>query len=262
MHKISFQAMGRKINYIDPVESVQGLLGSKQDLQYAENNNRAFESPAGQRNYARNYSTRFVGLKRARDGKKYYAVRKKSAFTASSAALKACALLSCTRSIYGEIKKDLSVFTVVQSLYNRYIAGGGTETLYRWCFRQFYDQLKNDAETLILSYGAYSVNLGANPFGTTTPRAPIGQNVLVKFWEYMRDGNVYFYINGQKGIAFNGAQFSDIIDDDVLNVLGLTAQHVTSNYYVRYGEFAVCNEDGLSVATSSYVVAEFNYRLR
>lgn len=254
--------MGRKINYIDPVESVQGLLGSKQDLQYAENNNRAFESPAGQRNYARNYSTRFVGLKRARDGKKYYAVRKKSAFTASSAALKACALLSCARSIYGEIKKNLATYTSVQSLYNRYVADGGTETLYRWTFKQIYEQLKHDAENLIIAYADVTTKLGGNPFGTTTPRAPIGQNVLVKFWEYMRDGNVYFYINGQKGIAFNGAQFSDIIDDDVINVLSLTTRFVSGQNLLCYSTYDVTDEDGVSVTTSSYVAAEYNYRLK
>lgn len=253
--------MARKINYIDPVESVQGLLGSKQELQYAENNNRAFDSPAGKRNYARNYSTRFVGLKRARDGKKYYAVRKRSAFTASSGALKVCALLSCARSIYGEVKKDLSQYLRVQSLYTLYITDGGTDTLYKWVFGQIYEQLKRDADTLIIAHGAYSLPLGGNPFGTTTPRAPIGRSVLVKFWTYMRSDNIYFYINGQKGIAFNGAQFSDIIADDVLNVLNLSARNVSGTNIVFYNVFTVTDEDGVSVKSSSSVETNYNYRL-
>lgn len=68
----------KRIEFIAPVEAIRGNMSGKQTLQYAENNNPAFDAPEG-RQYARNYTPRYIGHRRAKDGLVYFSVKRKAA---------------------------------------------------------------------------------------------------------------------------------------------------------------------------------------
>ena len=97
--------MAKRIEFIAPVESMRGNLSGSQDLVYAANDNKAFESPAGQTNYAKNYRTSYVGARRASDGRKYFGVKTKTATKTSPAALRAMALMGATGTLYALFKE-------------------------------------------------------------------------------------------------------------------------------------------------------------
>ena len=97
--------MAKRIEFIAPVESMRGNLSGTQDLVYAANDNKAFESPAGQTNYARNYRPSYVGARRASDGLKFFGVKTKTATKTSPAALRAMALMGATGTLYALFKE-------------------------------------------------------------------------------------------------------------------------------------------------------------
>ena len=68
----------KRIEFIAPVEAIRGNMSGKQTLLYAENNNPAFDAPEGVQ-YARNYTPRYIGHRRAKDGQVYFSVKRKAA---------------------------------------------------------------------------------------------------------------------------------------------------------------------------------------
>ena len=53
----------KRIEFIAPVESMRGNLSGNQSLEYALNNNPAYDAPDGVQ-YARNYQPRLAPIKR------------------------------------------------------------------------------------------------------------------------------------------------------------------------------------------------------
>lgn len=97
--------MAKRIEFIAPVESMRGNLSGTQDLVYAANDNKAFESPAGQTNYAKNYRPSYIGARRASDGLKFFGVKTKTATKTSPAALRAMALMGATGMLFALYKE-------------------------------------------------------------------------------------------------------------------------------------------------------------
>lgn len=97
--------MAKRIRMIAPFDVMTGNLSGSQDLKYAANDNKAFESPAGQTNYAKNYRTSYIGAERASDGLKYFSVKTKTATKTSPAALRAMALMGATGTLYALFKE-------------------------------------------------------------------------------------------------------------------------------------------------------------
>lgn len=88
----------KRIEFIAPVESMRGNLSGGQSLEYADNNNPAYEAPNGVQ-YARNYQPRFIGAKRGADGLKYFSVRTKSATNLKATTRRTMAILGVTAAI-------------------------------------------------------------------------------------------------------------------------------------------------------------------
>lgn len=95
--------MAKKIIMIAPFDVLTGNLSGQQSLQYAENNNPAYEAPNGSQG-ARNYKTRYVGARRA-DGTTYFSVRQKNTAVLNGKTRMAMGLTAVTALIISACKK-------------------------------------------------------------------------------------------------------------------------------------------------------------
>lgn len=107
--------MAKRIEFIAPVEAMRGNLSGRQNLLYAENDNKAYYGPVGSVNYARNYTTRFIGAKRASDGRKYFSVKTKTANHLTPAAKSAMALMGGTGAIVAAIMRNKALTPYVEA---------------------------------------------------------------------------------------------------------------------------------------------------
>lgn len=181
LHQNSVHTMARTIRYIEPVESISGNLGQKQKLFYPSMNNSAWDSPEGERNAALNYKTTYVGLKRRRSGKNYFAVRKKSTFHNTAVMRYICAVMGGANSVAAAILKDLGKQAMVNALYSQYVAAGGNYSRRIWVAEQLKPQLAEKAVSLELTYGGMTYRMGGNPWQTSSDPIAIPNNVKTKF---------------------------------------------------------------------------------
>ena len=270
----------KRIEFIAPVESMRGNLGSKQDLRYAENDNKAFEAPDG-RQYARNYQTRYVGAKRASDGLKIFQVKTKAATNLSVLTRKNMSVLGGTGAIVGAAKvgehtltgapfyalvavinlaikdyeSDLPNLQQRAAIFFNNIGFDYVENkadVEKFVFDCIYDMVKN-GQTLIdwdYIHGFVSAKL-ENPYGpTAAPNVTIGKATLVKFWTRLAPGGATFNVNSDTGICFEGMTFDMIVAGgslERLNILGLTnddGDHVKlGNQYLQLENQYVQVED-------------------
>lgn len=107
----------KKVFMIAPYEALSGNASGNQVLEYAENNNPAFEAPTG-RNYARNYKPRYV-ISRRGDGTIYFSVKTKSATKITAQSKLNMALLGGVAAIKSAIKSQAtSDWTKLHNIYD------------------------------------------------------------------------------------------------------------------------------------------------
>lgn len=216
----------KRIEFIAPVEAMRGNLSGAQKLQYPTDNQGAYEGPAGTVNYARNYSPRFIGAKIAKSGKKYFAVRTKTANHLTVKSKQAMALMGGTGAIVASILRDKTA-EIYTNLYGAWVKaqelGGSTST-----FRQF---LSGSVRRMLIQKSAtYHVQVGEfgqdidNPWNTTsqTPNVSISQAILVKFWGELAAKPIVIDVEGLKLIAHSGDTFQNVIESGY-NVMNLKA---------------------------------------
>jgi len=251
--------MAKRIEFIAPVESIRGNMSGRQNLVYAENDNKAFEAPQGQVNYARNYTPRFVGAKRASDGRKYFSVRTKNGVNLSAKSMKAMALLGGTGAIYAAIINSDTLRNGVEMVFRFLIdrtqqglAGGiPVDTT----FRQYVSgvvrrALESKAQVITFAGGAgvQPVNIN-NPwvYGGSGSEISIAQKVLVQFWLQLANSGIYFYVNSRKGIARIGQTFEEYTNTDI-NFIGLApSKAIGDTLYIKLGE------EFLITSTGNYI---------
>ena len=216
----------KRIEFIAPVEAMRGNLSGAQKLQYPTDNQGAYEGPAGTVNYARNYSPRFIGAKIAKSGKKYFAVRTKTANHLTVKSKQAMALMGGTGAIVASILRDKTA-EIYTNLYGAWVKaqelGGSTST-----FRQF---LSGSVRRMLIQKSAtYHVQVGEfgqdidNPWNTTkpNPNVSISQAILVKFWSELAAKAIVIDVEGLKLIAHSGDTFQNVIESGY-NVMNLKA---------------------------------------
>lgn len=198
----------KRIEFIAPVESMRGNLSGEQDLFYADNNNKAFFAPDG-KNFARNYTPRFIGAKRASDGLKFFAVKTRSAVNISSKSLSVMALLAMAGEIYGQLVKDKtsSYYTKLVNLYNLTDRAENGVSMRKWAFNYIYSMLSRWDNYREIARNPLVPNFGLkimNPFGTwTNPQEgafvpEIAHEKIVKFWKQLHAEQEAY-----NGIVFN-----------------------------------------------------------
>ena len=207
-----------------PVEAMRGNLSGAQNLVYAENNNKAYSSPLNRKNYARNYSGRFIGAKVASSGLKYFSTKTKSAISMTEI-----------------VQNRMAVFGAAGALTNAIIGGrtGRYEALYnaltmaynfesnvlgfQGSIRKFLSTkfqaglIAGDAafkfrRTLnpntVLMKDFWIVNPWSTELGTFSPEdtdenvytVNPSNAVILKFWRVLT-GGIIFYVDGAPGCA-------------------------------------------------------------
>lgn len=223
--------MAKRIEMIAPFEVLRGNLSGSQKLEYAQNNNPAFDAPEGRVNYARNYKTRYIGAKRGSDGLTYFSVRQRNGVKVNTQTKLAMALLGGAGALRAAILRNTTARQLVEQKYEQAKAAGDTTASFsKWVFDACYRGLQR--KSIVISF--YATGVGGtniyNPWCYTNQSATgnhvdVGNEVLVKFWPQLASNPVIFYVEGSKGVAHGGSNpdtFGDVINRARYNVLGLT----------------------------------------
>lgn len=250
----------KRIRFIAPVEAIQGNMSGNQKLQYAEHNNPAFESPKGKRNYARNYRPSYIGAFVAGTGTKYFAVKTKTAVHLTNKSQLAMALAGAAGAMYGSLIKDKTSALYIQAealwINNGISAKQTMRKFYTNLFRQMLSSRSNSIS--VTDEVTEAVLTIQNPWeNTTTPNIEVSQDVLVKFWPFLRTNGIVFTVGMKKGVAVNGDTFGDVVDGSY-NVLNLTQD--AEGQILLDGKFIV-SENGKTVKNNDEVVSGGEYSL-
>lgn len=260
----------KKIEFIAPVASMRGNLSGGQKLQYAENNNPAFDAPTG-RQYAKNYQPRFVGAKRSKDGMTYFATKTKAATLINADSLERMALLGGAAAWYNAAIKNLELYQAMQLFWRAVKDSYPSYTFRQLMMEMFRQCLKSHEENVAFTVSG-TTTYAANPWcaGATGIASPISQELLIKFWLqlgcsalYPTARPMYYSVNAIKTIAFEpNVTFGDMIRGDftLCNTLRMTIETQTGNVklgsaYLKIGAVYV-NDDTEIVANAKYVTTE------
>lgn len=251
---------------IAPFDTPRGNLSGTQILQYAENNNPAFQAPLG-RQYARNYKTRYIGAKRSSDGLSYFMVKTKSATFIKAETLQNMALMGGAGAIIAAILADKSstAYLMVVDAWEK--RTNKSVTLRKFMTDIIRTGLASKAPDFIFLTTAGAQI--ANPWNTSAQAAikvEISQEVLVKFWLQLGSNGtsaapIYFTVAGMKGISFFGQSFSDLIAIPSINILGLVvSEEQATQYYIMKDDLVVKYNNEI-VTDSDTIFADRKYIL-
>lgn len=219
----------RRIEFIAPVDAMRGNLSGSQKLRYAENNNPAWNAPAGV-SKARNYTPRYIGNKRF-TGAKGFSVRTVHVINNTPATKKAQALLGGSASCYNQAIRSLMIISNLQQAFIIAKTEDPSLTMRKWLQPKLYAMLENKRPSLSINDGTTTVVIN-NPWvqGGTGTDLPIPAADLVKFWPYLSKNGSMFRVEFEdgrikEGVYFLGMTFGQLIESNI-NVLGLAVQTI------------------------------------
>lgn len=228
----------KRIEFIAPVEAMRGNLSGAQNLKYPTDNNKAFESPEGSVNYARNYSTRFIGAKRASDGLKYFAVKTKTATHITSRSLMAMALLGGAGAMYAALVRDKASasYTGIYAQWVELQNVGNTKSFRAYVMDNLRQMLATKSQIVVFAGPRPAVTVN-NPWiaSEQTADMQISNAILSKFWAQLSINGITFEVSGLKGIATAGDTFDDLVAEESKNVLNITKNNIGPNSYLMIG---------------------------
>lgn len=253
----------KRIEFIAPVEAMRGNLSGAQNLKYPTQNNKAYESPEGSVNYARNYSTRFIGAKRASDGLKYFAVKTKTATHITSSSLMAMALLGGAGAMYSALVRDKasSSYTNILAHWIELQNIGETRTFRKFVMDAFRRGLASKASVITIASPRGATNIN-NPWVAETQTADmqVKQAILVKFWAQLSVNGITFNVATLKGIATAGETFDQLVEDEAKNILGINKNNIGPNAYLMIGDQYIKLGADYVISTAA-IVSEGKYTL-
>lgn len=166
----------KRIEFIAPVESMRGNLSGNQSLEYAENNNPAYEAPNGVQ-YARNYQPRFIGAKRGSDGLKYFTVRTKSATNLKASTRRSMAIVGVTAAIRSALMSAHAAdYAKMQQAFD-YLKAQGRLPEGQNTFKKWFDA--NVKEMLVYKKATWAFNQASVSFTLNNPYNIASSNALV-----------------------------------------------------------------------------------
>lgn len=253
----------RRVRLLAPFEAIQGNLSGRQDLRYAEHNNKAYESPAGKKNFARNYTPRYIGSYISKSGKSVFRVKTKSAVHMTPKATMAMALLGGAGAVYGALikVKTTATYLGVLAQYNALVAIGEKRSFQQYCMDIIRQAIVAHAENVTFAGPATLVTF-KNPWYDTRmgTDVQISQAVLVKFWPELHEDGITFKVDGIGAVAEGGSNFEDLITGNN-NILSLESQEVGSTEYVKKGNYWLKNPSGEHVKVEDGIIANGKYTL-
>lgn len=261
----------KRIEFLAPVESMRGSFSPKQKLLYALNNNPAFDAPVG-RQYARNYQPTFIGAKRSASGLKYFACKTKSATLVTAESKLRMAITGAAGAIFADIQRNAStansIYYRLQYAWKEYFKS--PKTFRAWCMVYLEDMLSRKTSSTNMGRDAQGdIVYVHNPWyimvRPQTAYVPeISNETLVKFWLQLGTNGtsaapIYFTVDGQIGLAFNGLTFSnnDGLCDDTysrINILNIDVIEGPEPNYVCVGNDTTYMKLGSSFVTADDVV--------
>ena len=160
----------KKVFMIAPYEALSGNASGNQVLEYAENNNPAFEAPTG-RNYARNYKPRYV-ISRRGDGTIYFSVKTKSATKITASSKMNMALLGGIAAIKSALKTQKTTdWNTLHTIYEYIKAhGAAVGTFNEWIDPYLRRMLRYHQESVQFSQAVGSVTI-TNPWNVSNAAA-------------------------------------------------------------------------------------------
>lgn len=211
----------KRINLAYPFESIQGKQGIKQDLRYAENDNKAYASPEGKVNYARNYKPVMVAARVARTGLNYFAIKTKAATKNTAAWRMVAALMGAASAIYGWVIKQVNLMAQLGLQYTSAVTLGYDGTFHKWLCAAIRESLAMKSAAIVVVGPTSTITLGNNPFSDAAEAITIAAKVLVKFWNQLCPNGVTFKVGTATGIAIDHSTLADLLAKPRLNVLGI-----------------------------------------
>lgn len=248
----------RRITYIEAIESIQGQLGSRQDLRYNNSNNKAWYSPVGGQQRARNYNLRFIGMRRTIDGRNYYAVKKNSTFKNSTMIRLICAQMGATASLVNSIEHDLNVLTRVTNAYIHYLEGGGQNSRRKWLTDIVRPQILAHTWSITLVDGSESIILGGNPFSRVAGSTlSVPYQTLAKFAPVLDNYFKTFQIAGINGdlLTMGNLDWEHWVDYLRFNPYNIDVISESGTAYVKIGSLYICDDDGVPVRRDDVILA-------
>jgi hypothetical protein len=220
--------MAKRIEMIAPFEVLRGNLSGRQKLEYAQNNNPAFDAPEGRVNYARNYKTRYIGAKRGSDGLTYFSVRQRNGVKVNTLTKRSMALLGGAGALRAGILNNDVVRAKIEEKYEQAIETGYISgiSFNKYVFQTLYRGLQAKSPAIsFLVPGHGNTNI-YNPWCYTNQSATgdwvdISNEVLVKFWAQLATNPIFFTLEGAKGVAHANDTFANVISRRY-NVFGLS----------------------------------------
>lgn len=202
----------KRIEFIEPVGAMRGNMSGSQVLVYPTDDNSAWDAPDNRRNYAKNYTPRYIGARKASNGLKYFAVKTRTATLLSPKARRAMAVFGGTGAIYANIITNAAqLYNDCLAYYNKTLEFGNKKTFRNTICDIIRDMLQNRKATGSRIVSGVSVSID-NPWITTsaTPNANVPAAILFKFatqlgpvniaqFKLEYDGGVYefFRVYGQ-----------------------------------------------------------------
>lgn len=239
----------KRVKLAFPFTQLSGKLGAKQTLEYAENNNPAFEAPEG-RQYARNYQPTLVVCQRVTTGKSFFQIKTKAATKINLSTKLRMALLGGTGACRAAILTNATYRAAVERVYAAAVQQGRTtaKTVEKYVYDIVYEALL--AKSVMIQFFATDVPSQSfhNPWVYTTQQGGLALNVkphiIAKFWEQLATNPITFKVEGLKGVAHAGDQFAAVIGSEY-NILGLTNGIGTYATSVMYGNsYLAFEQDG------------------
>ena len=206
----------KRIEFIAPVEAIRGNMSGKQTLLYAENNNPAFDAPEGVQ-YALNYTPRYIGYRRAKDGKVYFSVKRKAATKIDASSKITMAALGTIQDLKKAFKTNNTtvggvsgpIWGFIMLAYNLGIQSGEIDPSYsvdKWIDGLLIDMLRYKLHDFsVFTNPQHTVSLTiTNPYVFEDEAAlPLAQRNFTRFNPVLTtvDDPIIFYVNGMPIVA-------------------------------------------------------------
>lgn len=258
----NFDEHMKRIQFISPLDFLTGNISGSQDLEYPDNNNKAFYSPLGTLNYAKNYQPRFIAYQIRQSNRRYFNIRTKTAFHATTRAMKAVSLLGGAGAMYASLLNNKST-TTYQKIHDQWLALqalGMTDTFRQYVMGKLRAMIVAHAEDTVFSGPVASPATVINPWfeGSQTSALQVSETIIVKFWTYLAQNGSICTIDNATCVFKMGDNWSDVINSSY-DFLNLTSDISTSPPKMKMGARWVKNPSGNYVSIYDAPIPDGKY---
>lgn len=230
----------KKVNFIEPFASIQGSATAAQRLVYARDNNAAWYSPKGQRNYARNYHATYIVKVNQRTGQPYLVVKGKFAVGMTDAAIMQMAAQGGAAAVYNSLMSGTQAANA-RAAYQYELSHGTIPsdwTIRKYWWDTIYAIIRQKQPGMTIRVSGYSIRID-NPWIVLSGSVAtdVSAAIKTKFWLVLGGDDYKTFSINDRGIKrtllWDGhADFGNIMAS-TFNVLNLTSD---AHHCIMYGD--------------------------